>query len=198
MPYNFTIEVVQLETLSEEGEDYNPTDNPVVEANAVNKVNEITTVTDLLEVGLDLGIDDDILEGREPTTLGSLELPINETLQRGLRSRTKSRKVRTNYILADMLIALARAFYMSITVSEPSTITIPTSYKESQTLPEAAQQRAAVYVEIRIHNRNQTQRHSRRRDVQRVLRRRQVFICKRGPNRKFSRFKVRWYIRGFS
>lgn len=80
MPYNFTIEVVQLETLSEEGEDYNPTDNLAVEANAVNKVNEITTVTDLLEVGLDLGIDDDVLEGREPTTLGSLELPINETL----------------------------------------------------------------------------------------------------------------------
>lgn len=80
MPYNFTIEVVQLETLSEEGEDYNPTDNLAVEANAVNKVNEITIVTDLLEVGLDPGIDDDILEGREPTTLGSLELPINETL----------------------------------------------------------------------------------------------------------------------
>lgn len=80
MPYNFTIEVVQLETLSEEGEDYNPTDNLVVEANVVNKVNKITTVTDLLEVGLDLGIDDDILEGREPTILGSLELPINETL----------------------------------------------------------------------------------------------------------------------
>lgn len=80
MLYNFTVEVVQLETLSEEGEDYNPTDNLVVEANAVNKVNEITTVTDLLEVGLDLGIDDDMLEGREPTILGSLELPINETL----------------------------------------------------------------------------------------------------------------------
>lgn len=131
MPYNFTVEVVQLETLSEEGEDYNPTDNPAVEANAVDKVNEITTVTDLLEVGLDLGIDDDMPEGREPTTLGSLELPINETLQRSLRSRTKSRKARVNYILADMLIALARAFYMSITVSELLTITIPTSYKES-------------------------------------------------------------------
>lgn len=130
MPYNFTVEVVQLETLSEEGEDYNPTDNLVVEANAVNKVNEITIVTDLLEVGLDLGIDDDILEGREPTTLGSLELPIDETLQRGLRSRTKSRKARTNYTLADMLIALVRAFYVSIIVSELLTITIPTSYKE--------------------------------------------------------------------
>lgn len=139
-----------------------------------------------------------MLEGREPTTLGSLELPINETLQRSLRSRTKSRKVRTNYTLADMLIALVRAFYILITVSELSTITIPTSYKESQTLPEAAQQRAAVYVEIRMYNRNQTQRHSRRRDVQRVLRRRQVFIYKRGPNRKFSRFKARQYIRGFS
>lgn len=80
MPYNFTIEVVQLETLSEEGKDYNPTDNLVVEANVVDKVNKITIVTDLLEVGLDLGIDDDILEGCEPTTLGSLELPINETL----------------------------------------------------------------------------------------------------------------------
>lgn len=80
VPNNFTIEVVQLETLSEEAEVYTYIDNPVVEANAVDKVDKITTVADLLEVGLDVGIEDEVLEGREPTTLGSLELPINETL----------------------------------------------------------------------------------------------------------------------
>lgn len=80
MPNNFTIEVVQLETLSEEAEVYTYIGNLVVEANAVNKVDQITIVADLLEVGLDIGIEDEVLEGREPTTLGSLELPINETL----------------------------------------------------------------------------------------------------------------------
>lgn len=80
MPNNFTVEVVQPETLSEEAEVYTYTDDLVVEANAVNKVDKITIVADLLEVGLDAGIEDEVLEGREPTTLGSLELPINETL----------------------------------------------------------------------------------------------------------------------
>lgn len=80
MPNNFTIEVVQPETLSEEAEVYTYIDNLAVEANVVDKVDKITTVADLLEVGLDIGIEDEVLEGREPTILGSLELPINETL----------------------------------------------------------------------------------------------------------------------
>lgn len=105
--------------------------------------------------------------------------------------------MRANYTIAEMPRKTAKAFTIAVISNEPG-IVILKSLKELQQLPEVKQQLAAVYVEFRIYIKNYTQRNRLRGEAGRVLRGRQVFTVKRGPNRTFSRFKARQVVRGFT
>lgn len=99
-----------------------------------------------------------------------------------------------------MPIATVKVLTILIKILEELGIIILKTFKKLQTLLEAKQQLIAIYKEIAIYNRVCTQRLERRTNTRKhkVLRRRQVFNVKRGPNGKYSRFKVRQVIKGFS
>lgn len=127
-----------------------------------------------------------------------LERPIDETLLRSARLRTKTTKARAQYTLADMLRATVKALTTAVTANELADIVIPKSFKELQTIVEAKQQLKATYREIRIYIKNRTQRDILRYTLYKVLRSRWVFLLKRDSNSKLSRFKARQVVRGFS
>lgn len=153
----------------------------------------------------------DIPPGREISIPGSLDVPIDKNLPRSSRSRTKTAKARalftnsydpredhSEYGLLNMPTATQKAFQAAVEMNEPSEIVIPRTAKESQTLPEAPQWLAAMHVEIRALNRNQTWRKRPRDEAKTVLRGRWIFSVKRDADGKLSRFKARWVVRGFT
>lgn len=90
----------------------------------------------LLELGSDvispqLSKEDKLRTSYEHSKPSSLELPIDESLRRSSRLRTKTTKARANYTLAAMLIATVKAFIAAVISEEPGII-IPKSFKESQ------------------------------------------------------------------
>lgn len=110
----------------------------------------------LPELGQDAATDindsnDEILSGREPNVPSTLDLLVDETLQRGTRNRTKTARAvegkkqkkarvpRANYIIANMLRAAVKTLTASINTLEELGVVIPKTFKESQTLPEAKQ-----------------------------------------------------------
>lgn len=69
---------------------------------------------------------------------GLLDLLVDKTLSRGLRSYTRSAKMRANYTIAEMPRKIAKAFTVAVISNEPG-IVILKSLKELQQLPEAKQ-----------------------------------------------------------
>lgn len=68
-----------------------------------------------------------------------LERPINETLLRSARLRTKTAKARVQYILADIPRATVKVLTAAVTANELADIVILKSFKELQTTVEAKQ-----------------------------------------------------------
>lgn len=110
----------------------------------------------MLELRQDAAIDindsnNKIPSGREPNVPSTLDLLVDETLQRGTRNRTKTARAvegkkqkkarvpRANYIIANMLRAAVKALTVLINILEELGIVILKTFKELQTLPEAKQ-----------------------------------------------------------
>lgn len=206
-PNKLVMEMVDPDMLPEDDETFTPIqEDTLAQEDALNAVEAATEGDNLPELGQDareLSDDDD-------EHLGSLETPIDETLQRSSRTRTKTAKAiesekqktrkRAHYTLANMPNATVKALTAAMTTPEESGIIRPKTFKESQTLPEAKQWLAAAHKEIAMHNRAGTWRLGPRKNTgnRKVLRGRWVFDVKRGPDGKFSRFKARWVVRGFT
>lgn len=182
------------------------TDNTVQEE-ALKAVETTTENARLPELGREL-VDTELLAGFEYNKPRLLEILVDETLERGLRSRRQTTKAqesnkpkpRTYYTLANMLIVAAKALTALIAILEELGIITLKTFKQSQTLLEAKQQLKAAYKEVRIQIRIGTYRNVLRNSVSkhRILRSRQVFIVKRGPDGKFLQFKARQVVRGYS
>lgn len=220
IPKNFILEAVNPKILAEADESFVnilTAKDTIAQKDALNTV--VLTIEDgsLLELGQDTTTDinnsnNKILSGREPNVPSILDLLVDEILQRGTRNRTKTARAvegkkqkkaripRANYIIANILRAAVKVLTILINILEELGIVILKTFKELQTLPEAKQQLIATYKEIAIYNRLGTQRLRLRKGISntKVLRGRQVFDVKRGPNRKCSRFKVRQVICSFS
>lgn len=220
IPKNFTLKAVNPKTLAEADKSFVNTstaEDPTAQKDALNTV--VLTIEDgsLLELRQDTTTDinnsnNKILSGREPNVPSILNLLVDETLQRGTRNRTKTARAiegkkqkkaripRANYIIANILQAAIKALTALINILKELGIVILKTFKELQTLPEVKQQLIATYKEIAIYNRLGTQRLRLYKGISntKVLRGRQVFDVKRGPNRKYSRFKARQVVRSFS
>lgn len=190
---------------------------PLAYDNAIDVVETTTKDNSLPEVSIDTKLtdsDNNLLAGYERDIPRTLNLLVDEILQRSTRTRKqtiqaikadklktyKARKPRTNYTLANMPRATVKVLTTLIDIPKDSGIVRLKTFKELQILLEAKQQLVAIYKEIAIYNRVGTQRLRLRKGIgaTKVLRRRQVFDVKRGPNRTFSRFKARQVVREFS
>lgn len=219
MPDNYTIETVNPDTIDERNEHFtDELNDPTAQDDILDVVEGSTKEGGLLQLGQDArdlqDSDDEPAAGYKRTVLGALNELVDKILQRSARSRIqtvraieadkpkarKTRKPRTNYTLANMLIVSVKALTAAIATLEELGIIEPKLYKELQTLPEAAQQLKAIYREIRIQNNKATYRNVLRNSIgnNRVLRSRQVFRVKRGPNGTFLRFKARQVVRRYS
>lgn len=132
--------------LPEDNETFTPIpEDTLVQEDALNAVDTATEDNNLPELSQDTRE----LSNDDNEHLGSLETPINETLQRSSRTRTKTAKAiesekqktrkRAYYTLANMPIATVKALTALMTIPEELGIIRPKTFKESQTLPEAKQ-----------------------------------------------------------
>lgn len=134
IPTGYVIESVNDDSIPKEESFTSVPKDVDAEADAVHEVNEITQPLGIPEIGYDAK--PQLPNGREYLRPGILNEPVDELLQRGSRTRTKTAKARANYTLADMPMALAKAFAASLATEEQG-ITIPKTFKESQQLLEA-------------------------------------------------------------
>lgn len=123
--------------------------DPTAESNVLKAVQDTTElILGLLEVGYDAESNDDEPPARYKTTKPSLlEMLIDKTLPRSLRSRKKTAKATASvyYSLANMLIVSIKAFVAAVILLETEPFVVPKTFKELQTLPKAEQQLKAVY-----------------------------------------------------
>lgn len=140
MPAGYKIETIKDDSLSESPKNFTSTRTDLTVKNeALDSVDAATIVGDELPtVGQDVLDETNILEGYEMSRPGLLDLLVNKTLSRGLRSRTRSAKLRANYTIAEIPRKTAKAFTIAVISNEPG-IVILKSLKELQQLPEAKQ-----------------------------------------------------------
>lgn len=131
MPAGYKIETIKDDSLLESPKNFTSTrTDPTVENEVLDSVDATITVGDeLLTVGQDVLDETNILEGYEMSRPGLLDLLVDKTLSRGLRSRTRSAKLRTNYTIAEMPRKTAKAFTTAVISNEPG-IVILKSLKE--------------------------------------------------------------------
>lgn len=126
-----TLKVLEDNSLVED-ENFAPIAATTAEDNKANLDNALPEI----RLNATVSSDNDRPEENEAVQLGLLNLLIDETLKRLVRSRKKTVKAR--YALRNMPIASLRTFNVSI-LSNELDIVVPTTFKELQTLLEAKQ-----------------------------------------------------------
>lgn len=201
VPKGYKIETIKDDGISEDYKNFVPASiDPTAERDAIDTIDATTRPIDSLPVlGQDAPDNTEVLDGYKEARPSLLDLLVDETLLRSSRSCTKTTKLRANYTITKMPIETAKALTVAVTSNELGIIILK-SLKESQQLPEAKQQMKAVYTKFRMYIKNHTQRNQLRNRIgkHKVLRRRQIFTVKRGPDRTFSRFKARQVVRSFT
>lgn len=201
VPKGYKIETIKDDGILEDYKNFVPASiDPTAERDTIDTIDTtIRLIDSLLVLGQDAPDNTEVLDGYKEARPSLLDLLVDETLLYSLRSRTKTTKLRANYIITKMPIETAKVLTAAVTLNELGIIILK-SLKELQQLPEAKQQIKAVHTEFRIYIKNYIQRNQLRNRIgkHKILYRRQIFTVKRGPDRTFSRFKVRQVVRSFT
>lgn len=113
--------------------------DPTAERDTIDTIDATTRLIDSLPVlSQDAPDNTEVPDGYKEARPSLLDLLVDETLSRSLRSRTKTTKLRANYTITKMPIETAKVLTAAITTNELGII-IPKSLKELQQLPEAKQ-----------------------------------------------------------